>query len=184
MPILRLNRKRLRHHVRQGGVIAYPTESCFGLGCDPRNRRALGRVLQLKRRVAHKGLIVIAAQATQFGRLLAPEALAGAREWTARWPAALTLLLPRGPASTFRLAGRHGKLAVRVPDHATARLLCHVAGMPLVSTSANRAGCPSLRTARACRRQFGRRVLVVDGRIGRRRKPSTIIDPEQGHCLR
>lgn len=181
---MRFNRRRVRHWLRSGGVIAYPTESCFGLGCDPRNWRAIGRILHIKRRPAHKGLIVIADQPQRFGTLLHPAALPATTEWTAQWPAPLTLLLARGRGCLNRLAGRHNKLAVRVPDHAGARALCHAAGMPLVSTSANRAGCPSLRTARACARQFGRRVLVIHGRTGKRRSPSTIIDPAVGRRLR
>lgn len=181
---MRYDRRRLRHWLNNGGVIAYPTESCFGLGCDPRNWRAIGRILHLKRRVAHKGLIVIGDHAQRFGNLLQPGAVASASEWTGQWPAPLTVLLPRGRGCLARLSGRHPKLAVRVPAHAGARELCRAAGMSLVSTSANRAGCPSIRTARECRRQFGTRVMVINGRIGKRRKPSTIIDPAGGRQLR
>ena len=181
---MRVDRKRLRGWLKGGGLVAYATESCFGLGCHPRNWRALGRLLRLKRRAAHKGLIVIADQARRFGPLLQRGAVEQVPQWTAQWPAPLTLLLPKGPACLARLSGRHAKLAVRVPDHAGARELCRLAGGPLVSTSANRAGRPSIRQARECRRQFGSRVWVLDGRIGKRRQPSTIIDPEQGQRLR
>lgn len=181
---MRYARRRLRSWLGCGGLIAYATESCFGLGCDPRNRAALTRLLQLKRRPAHKGLLVIGDRLQRFGRLLQRDALANAAEWTAQWPAPLSLLLPKGPACLPRLSGRHAKLGVRIPDHANARRLCQVAGMPLVSTSANRSGRPSIRTARECRRQFGRQVWVLPGRIGKRRQPSIIIDPEKGQRLR
>lgn len=182
--LMRVDGKRLRSWLRGGGLIAYATESCFGLGCHPRNWRALGRLLHLKRRPAHKGLIVIGDHPQRFGTLLQRGALQAVPQWIAQWPAPLTLLLPAGAACLPRLRGRHAKLAVRVPDHTVARELCRLAGSALVSTSANRAGRPSIRTARECRRQFGSRVWVVDGRIGKRRQPSTIIDPEQGWRLR
>ena len=176
--------RRLRHWLIAGGLIAYPTESCYGLGCHPHHAAALLRLLRLKRRPAHKGLIVIADHAQRFGRLLALGAIHSAQTWVEQWPAALTVLLPKGPASLYRLKGKHPKLAVRVPDHAGARRVCQQAGMALVSTSANQAGKKSIKTARECQRQFGRHVWVLPGRIGKRRAPSTIIDPDNGQRLR
>ncbi len=177
-------RQQLRHWLHCGGLIAYPTESCYGLGCLPRNQRALLRLLRLKRRPAHKGLIVIGDNQERFGRLLAKGEIERAQTWAQQWPAPLTLLLNKGPATTYRLSGKHPKLAVRVPAHAQARQLCTIAGSPLVSTSANLAGKKSIKTARECKRQFGSRVWVLPGRIGKRRAPSTIIDPDNGQRLR
>ena len=82
------------------------------------------------------------------------------------------------------LRGRHAQLAVRITAHGEAAALCRALGTALVSTSANRAGQRSLKTARACRQAFGERVLTLPGRIGKRRKPSTIIDFASGRVLR
>jgi L-threonylcarbamoyladenylate synthase len=170
----------LRRYLATGGVIAYPTESCYGLGCDPRSARAVARILRLKGRPKNKGLILIGSAPAQFARYLAEPPGA----WPEYWPGPYTLLLKAARHCPRWLTGRHDKLAVRVTAHPAAAGLCHALGMALVSTSANRSGKVMLKTAAACRRAFGHRVLVLEGRIGKRRRPSTIIDPATGHWLR
>lgn len=170
----------IRRHLAAGGVIAYPTESCYGLGCDPRNPRAVARILRLKGRPRSKGLILIGSAPAQFARYLAEAPAA----WPQYWPGPYTLLLPAGPRCPKWLTGRHRKLAVRVTAHPEAARLCRGLGMALVSTSANRSGQVMLRTAAACRREFGAAVRVLDGRIGQRRRPSTIVDPASGGVVR
>lgn len=174
----------LRAWIRAGGVIAYATESCFGLGCDPRNPRAVARLLQLKGRPRAKGLILIAADVGQLRPYLAPLApglRARLGEW---WPGPVTLLLAASRRCPRWLTGRHDKLAARVTAHPGAAGLCARLGMALVSTSANRSGQRPLKTAAACRRAFGARVRTLDGRIGRRKRPSTILDPLDDRILR
>jgi L-threonylcarbamoyladenylate synthase len=176
--------RALRAYLARGGVIAYPTESCYGLGCDPRNARAVARILRLKGRPRSKGLILIASGFAQLAPYLAPvgpELSSRFGEW---WPGPYTLLLPAAADCPHWLTGRHAKLAVRVTAHGEAARLCRALDMALVSTSANLAGKVMLKTARDCRRAFGRQVLVLDGRIGKRRRPSTIIDPASGGILR
>ena len=176
--------------VRAGGVVAYPTESCFGLGCDPRNSAALRRILHMKRRAPDKGLILIA---DCYERLLpflqAGDLNSDGEKLPARiaetWPGPNTWLLPAGARASHRLRGAHSKLAVRVTAHRDAAQLCKLARMPLVSTSANRAGRRALRDAGAVRREFGGEVdYIVDGRIGGASAPSTIRDGESGRVLR
>jgi L-threonylcarbamoyladenylate synthase len=176
--------RQARARLRQGGVIAYPTESCFGLGCDPRNVRALERVLAIKARPNHKGLIVIAADIEQLRGLICPLTEEQLAELARYWPGHYTFLLPASRRVAPALRGHHDKIAVRVTAHGPAADLCRALGTALVSTSANRAGQKSLRTTRECQRAFGSRVLVLPGRIGKRRKPSTIIDLASGRVLR
>lgn len=176
--------RRIRAHLRGGGVVAYATESCFGLGCDPRNARAVARILALKGRPRHKGLILIGADPAQFRRFLAPLPETLRQRLADWWPGPNTLLLPKSRRCPPWLSGRFAKLAVRVTAHAEAARLCRFLGMALVSTSANLAGRQSLKTADQCRRQFGRQVWVLDGRIGPRKRPSTILDPLGGGVLR
>jgi L-threonylcarbamoyladenylate synthase len=176
--------RRLRAWLRAGGVIAYPTESCYGLGCDPRNARAVARLLRLKGRPRSKGLILVASDFAQLCPYLAPLA-AGLRERLGQWwPGPTTLLLATDHRCPRWLTGGHDKLAVRVTAHPDAARLCAALGMALVSTSANRSGQRPLKTAAACRRAFGGRVLVLPGRIGRRKRPSTILDPLDDRILR
>lgn len=176
--------QQARARLQQGGVIAYPTESCFGLGCDPLNVHALERVLAIKARPNHKGLIVIAASIEQLHGLIRPLSDAERAELARYWPGPYTFLLPAARGVPPVLRGHHDKIAVRVTAHGPAAGLCRALGTALVSTSANRAGQKSLRTTRECQRAFGARVLVLPGRIGKRRKPSTIIDLATGHVLR
>lgn len=176
--------RRAKAVLRQGGVLAYSTESCFGLGCNPFNVRAIRRVLALKARPNHKGLIVIAASLEQVRPLIRPLSAAEEAELGRYWPGPYTLLLPASRRVSPLLRGRHDKIAVRVTAHGEAAALCRALGTALVSTSANRAGQTSLKTARACRRVFGAAVLTLPGRIGGSRRPSTIIDFETGRVLR
>ncbi len=175
--------------IRSGGVVAYPTESCFGLGCDPRNATAVRRILRIKRRPWAKGLIVIA---DRYNRLLPYVNLSGARrreQILGSWPGRHTWLLPAAtglPHSTVRrLCGAHTTLAVRVTAHRDAAQLCQLARTAIVSTSANRAGRRMLRSADAVLREFGDEVdFIVDGRIGNARAPSIIRHFETGEVVR
>ncbi|WP_186009416.1 L-threonylcarbamoyladenylate synthase [Chromobacterium vaccinii] len=176
--------QRTRKQLRDGGVIAYSTESCYGLGCRPLDTRAIRRVLAIKARPNHKGLIVIAADFEQIRHLVKPLSAAQRAELARYWPGPYTFLLPASRRVPPALRGRHHKIAVRVTAHCEAAALCRRLGTALVSTSANRAGQKSLKTARACRMAFKDKVLTLPGRIGKRRKPSTIIDLESGRVLR
>ncbi|WP_461553535.1 L-threonylcarbamoyladenylate synthase [Sulfuriferula sp.] len=173
----------LRHWLKSGGVIAYPTESCYGLGCDPMNPHAVRRILQIKGRPKSKGLILIASHVEQLGYFVDEHALKRAALST-YWPGPVTLLLPAAKRCPPWLTGRHAKLAVRVTAHPGAALMCERLGMALVSTSANRAGGKSLKNARGCYRLFGNQVRVITGKIGTARRPSTIMDFVSGNILR
>lgn len=175
---------RLRAWLQAGGVIAYPTESCYGLGCDPRNARAVARILRLKGRPRGKGLILIAVRFEQLAPFLAPVPPALQARFPEWWPGPTTLLLPKGRRCPRWLTGKHEKMAVRVTAHPEAARLCHFLGMPLVSTSANLSGQRVLKTAIQCRRRFGAKILAIGGRVGRRKRPSTILDPYHGGVVR
>lgn len=174
----------IRAHLARGGVIAYPTESCYGLGCDPRNYRAVRKLLRIKGRPAAKGLILIASEFSQLAPYLAPLSGPALASLADVWPGPTTLLLPAARRTPRWLTGGHDTLAVRVTGHREAARLCHALDMALVSTSANRSGRRPLKTAAACRRAFGRRVLVVPGRVGKRKRPSRIIDWRTGTIVR
>jgi L-threonylcarbamoyladenylate synthase len=176
--------QRLRAYLKRGGVIAYATESCYGLGCDPANRRAVQRILKLKRRPQSKGLILIGANPDHFHRYLDPLPASLAARLDAWWPGPITLLLSAAQHCPRWLRGAHSKLAVRVTAHQETARLCRHLGMALVSTSANHAGKHALKTAAACRRTFGPDVWALPGHIGQRKRPSRIIDPMSGDVLR
>jgi L-threonylcarbamoyladenylate synthase len=167
--------------LRRGGVIAYATESCFGLGCDPRNRRAALRLIRLKQRAANKGLILIAADPQQ----LAPYVAHFPRKALATWPGPHTWLLQPTAAVPPWVRGRHPRIAVRVTRHAQAAALCHAAAMALVSTSANRAGERPARSYTEVLRRFGAALdYVLPGRIGDLKAPTPITDAITGQVVR
>jgi L-threonylcarbamoyladenylate synthase len=174
----------LRRYLHGGGLIAYATESCFGLGCDPRNARAVQRLLRIKGRPQRKGLILIAADLAQLRPYLAPLPAATRALLDDYWPGPITLLLPAHPRCPHWLTGAHAKIAVRITAHPDARRACQAAGMALVSTSANRSGQVSLRTAARCRAVFGDAVRTLPGRVGPRKRPSTLIDLATQRVLR
>lgn len=176
--------RRIAAHLRRGGLIAYPTESCYGLGCDPRNRDAVLRLLRLKRRPQRKGLILIASDFRQLSRYLkplAPEEQIRLQNDSAQ---AVTWLMPVKPSCPRWLRGAHDTLAVRLTAHPYARSLCRSVNSALVSTSANFSGQRPAKTYTECRRLFGNKVLVLPGRVGKRRKPSTIRAWADGRIVR
>lgn len=174
----------LRHYLHHGGVIAYPTESCFGLGCDPSSRLGLQRLLKIKGRPQHKGLILIASELAQLKPYIAAINKSQRAKLSSTWPGPHTWLVPASTRCPRALTGRHPTIAVRVTAYKPASKLCKVAGMALVSTSANRSGCQPAKTTRDCYRLFGSGVRIIAGRIGKRRKPSTIQDLASGRILR
>jgi L-threonylcarbamoyladenylate synthase len=176
--------RRVAAHLKRGGVIAYPTESCYGLGCDPRNRKAVKRVLSLKHRPQRKGLILIASGYKQVSRYLKPMSTEEQARLVRDGAQAVTYLMPVRPNCPRWLRGAHDTLAVRMTAHPVAKGLCRALDMALVSTSANIGGQRPARTHADCARRFGGRVLVLPGRVGRRRRPSTIMSWSDGKIIR
>ncbi len=174
----------LRAHLRRGGLIAYPTESCYGLGCDPRNVRALNRLVALKGRSAAKGMLLIADTFKHLAPFVGTLKAADRARMAKTWPGPVTWVVPASSACPPLLTGGRPTIAVRVTAHAGAARLCRRLGMALVSTSANKSGQPPATSAAECRRIFGAQVRVIEGRIGPRRRPSTLIDLATGTVLR
>jgi len=171
--------------VRSGGVIAYPTEAVFGLGCDPLNMEAVERVIAVKGRSAAKGLILIAADVEQLEPFIQPLPAERREEILASWPGPVTWVLPARPDIPETLTGGRPTLAVRVTAHPLAAALCRACTTPLVSTSANLSGEPPATTADEVRERLGDLVdLVVPGACGPQTRPSTIRDGLSGTVLR
>ncbi len=176
--------RRIAAHLRRGGLIAYPTESCYGLGCDPDNRTAVQRLLKLKQRPQRKGLILIAASYRQVARYLQPLTSNQQQQLQEAGTQVTTYLMPAHHSAPRWLRGTHDTLAVRLTAHRQAAQLCRGVNSALVSTSANRSGQRPARTYAQCRRLFGRKVWVLPGRVGKRRKPSTIRAWADGQIIR
>ena len=117
---MRLSISKLVKHLKRGGLIAYPTEYCYGLGCDPRNRRAVQRILKLKQRPQHKGLILIAGKYTQLAPYLRPLTQEQQDILRRDGAQAVTYLMPVKSSCPRWLRGAHDTLAVRLTAHLAA----------------------------------------------------------------
>lgn len=165
-----------------GGVIAYPTEGVFGIGCMPDDDNAVVRVLALKRRDASKGLILIASSRQQLDDWIDPDAGAIPDPDPAR---PTTWIAPAAAGVSPLLRGRHSGIAVRLTTNRTAAALCDAVDSPIVSTSANLAGQPVARNRYVLRRRFGTRVdCIVPGDCGPASGASEIRDLATGRVLR
>ncbi|MGJ4802715.1 Sua5/YciO/YrdC/YwlC family protein [Luteimonas sp. SDU82] len=134
--------------VRRGGVIAYPTEGVWGLGCDPFDEAAVMRLLALKQREVEKGLILVAAEPAQLDGLVdwSRLALPTRRDVLASWPGPHTWVMPVAARVPRWITGAHDGVAVRVSAHPVVVALCNAYDGALVSTSANVATHPAPRT--------------------------------------
>lgn len=182
------------------GIIAYPTEAVFGLGCDPRSETALTRILDVKGRESHKGFILIAASQEQLSPFIEAVPAQWQAQLDAEWPGPVTFVMPARPASSLQsatassaaskaafalLTGGRDTLAVRVSNHPLVVELCTQIGHALVSTSANRSGSPALRSSDEVRQAFGTDIdVVLDGNVGTLDAPTRIIDIRTGQQLR
>lgn len=174
-----------RRVLRDGGIIAYPTEGVWGLGCDPWNEGAVERLIALKGRSRAQGIILVAADCEQVEPLVEWPAGERGQELRAGWPGFITWVMRARPQVPAIVTGGRDTLAVRVSPHPLVQALCRSFGGPLVSTSANPHGLAPARTALAVRRYFPSGLdLVVHGRLGGEPGPSPIRDADSGAWLR
>jgi len=168
--------------IREGGVVAYPTEGVFGLGCLPDDEDAVLRILDIKKRSPSPGLVLIAADSRQLDPFIRMP-LGGVPVSDLERP--VTWIVAAGRDVPPWIRGRRPGVAVRVTAHPVARALCDAAGSALVSTSANVSGRKPSRNAYVLRREFGHLVdCIVPGPCGPARGPSEIRDLASGRVLR
>ncbi|MFT7525131.1 MAG: L-threonylcarbamoyladenylate synthase [Arenicella sp.] len=171
--------------LKSGGVIAYPTESCFGLGCDPMNRQAVARILAIKKRAVTQGVILIASDVDQVNAYTDLASAPLLESILASWPGPNTWLLAKRGAVPDWLSGEHTTIAMRVTAHQTSRQLCKSYAAAIVSTSANRHGRPALTDIDSLRSEMGSELdYILDASIGSDPAPSLIRDATTGQQLR
>jgi len=177
--------------IQQGGVIAYPTEAIFGLGCDPDNNVAIKKLLKLKQRSADKGLILLASDYTQllpyiddklFKKTLGNEKY---NSVLSQWPSAITQLLPAKKNISPLLTGVFDTIAVRVTDHPDVVALCQKMNKAIISTSANVSKQEPARTWQQVEQQFKKSVdFIIKSNTQGLTKPSLIINPLTEEIIR
>jgi len=163
--------------LKQGGVVAFPTDTVYGLGACARIVQAVGRIYQIKGRPRNMALPLLLARVSQIGEVAHPVpevAWALARSFL---PGALTLVLHKSSSVPDIIAAGGETVAVRVPNHPVPVMLIEGVGAPIVGTSANLSGKPSALTADEVYSQFGGKIdLVIDGGRCPGGKESTIVD--------
>lgn len=171
--------------LHSGGVIAYPTEAVFGLGCDPHQEMALARIIEIKGRDTHKGFILIAASQDQLTPFLAPVQAAWQTQFDNAWPGPVTFVVPARHGTSQLLSGSRDTLAVRVSSHPLVQRLCREFGGAIVSTSANRSGQEPCRDTASTVKIFGSQLdAIVGGNVGLLTSPTRIIDVRSGALIR
>ncbi len=185
IPMSSIHIRQAVRALRAGGVIAYPTEGVWGLGCDPFDPDAVAKVLALKQRDVDKGLILVAASVDQFDPFLRTATLEQRRSLEATWPGPQTWVVPHGDALPDWVTGYKSTAALRVSAHPLVAALCRAFGGPLVSTSANPSGRDPAHTAQRVRHYFEDRLdYILPGHLGGQRGPTPIRDLVSGESLR
>ena len=173
--------------LKQGSVIFYPTEAVFGLGCDPDNEQAVMDLLAIKQRSVEKGLILIADNYNQLLPYIDDSKIPMDKrpEIFSSWPGAFTWILPASDKAPKWITGKFDSIAVRVTNDADVKAVCSEFGKPLVSTSANLAGCDPVKGIEEAKQVFNdRNLFYVQGELGRANKPSQIKDAMTGAVIR
>ena len=174
--------------LQQGGVIAYPTEAVYGLGCDPGNLSAVKKILKLKNREKEKGLILVAAKFQQLKPYLIPLEKHIEEKLIASWCEScgpITWIVPAKREVSDYLKGKYDSLAIRVSNHPLVKELCEKYNGAIVSTSANISKQEAARTSEQVKEIFSDKIdLVLEGKTNIHAQPSEIRDALTDQVIR
>lgn len=182
-PVIELKRKLSQDDltlcervIQSGGVIAFPTDTVYGLGCNAFDPHAIEKIYKLKGRSYTKPLPILLPDPGSLS-LVASDIAAGVDTLISHyWPGALTLVFKTGPLALHAARGK-STIAVRVPDHALVQQLLHAVGVPLATTSANKSNHPALASGAMVKKQFlGKVDLIIDGGDCPVGQASTVLD--------
>lgn len=163
--------------IRNGGLVALPTDTLYGLAVDPFRADAVRRLFAAKGRASQSALPLIAADLDQISAHLGALSVTGVRLAARFWPGPLTLLLRASPALAAEVSAGTGTVGVRVPAHDIARAICRAAGRPVTATSANVSGQPATADPNEVERMLGDALdLLIDAGSTRGGAASTIVD--------
>ncbi|AAZ26138.1 MULTISPECIES: L-threonylcarbamoyladenylate synthase [Colwellia] len=182
-----MSEKNVVEAFKNGGIIAYPTEAVFGLGCDPDNKEALKRLLKLKQRSPEKGLILLAGSYSQLLPYIDDSKIPQDKRLTllSRWPDGITQLVPKNNNISSLLSGSFDTIAVRITSQPDVVALCQQTNKPIVSTSANLSGQEPAKTWQSLDLVLSKQVdFILKGVTLGRTSPSKIIDALTGKIIR
>ena len=174
---------RLKRFIANGGVVAYPTESCFGLGCDPQSFRGIKKLNILKKRPSNKNLILITSDLKQIKGIVKQFNKKQIQMLYTKWPGPQTWLIRANPKCPSWLKS-NDKVAVRIPDFNICQDLLFSIRMAITSTSANKTKQRPIKNYREACRRYRKGVHIGKGRIGKNKKPSQIQDFETKAIIR
>ncbi|MEK9932052.1 MAG: L-threonylcarbamoyladenylate synthase [Methylophilaceae bacterium] len=175
---------RLKRFLIRGGVIIYPTESCFGIGCDPKNIHAINKIMVLKKRNIKKNFLLISSSLKQLDSYINNLTQTQIDKLFKKWPGPHTWVINAKENCKPWLTNHSNQIAIRIPSFLSCFNLCKNTGMALISTSANLSGKKTLKNYREVCRFSNRHVRLIKGQIGKQKKPSTIQDFATGKILR
>lgn len=171
--------------LRLGKLIAYPTESVYGFGCDPFNYDAITALLQLKNRPFHKGFILVAANWEQVDNLVKTISPTLLSQIQSTWPGPVTWVLPASNEVPDWIRGNNTNVAIRISDHPVIQQLCSAFCGPIISTSANISGEVPATDYSTTKMNYGEQLaVIVPGKTGALSKPTCIRDAITGDVLR
>ncbi|WWO99790.1 MAG: Sua5/YciO/YrdC/YwlC family protein [Candidatus Dasytiphilus stammeri] len=165
-------------------IIAYPTESVFGFGCNPESKPAVMHLLSLKKRSIEKGFILVAADYEQIKPYIHDNQLSNKQREIICSPSSITWLLPKNINTPYWLTGNFSTLAVRISQYYSIQQLCKAFNKPLISTSANITGSIPCRTVKEIRAQFGNSLIIYPGHLGSLKSHTEIRDLLSGKVIR
>tara|TARA_R110002012_G_scaffold56045_1_gene143266 strand:- start:3785 stop:4330 length:546 start_codon:yes stop_codon:yes gene_type:complete len=171
----------------QGGILAYPTEAVFGLGCDPDNEQAIEKLLSIKARSVDKGLILLAGNYSQLLPYIDDSKIPQDKRFAvlSRWPDGITQLVAKNVNTSALLTGRFDTIAVRVTSQPDVVALCKATNKPIVSTSANLSGQAPAKTWQDIPNTLAEKIdYIIKGKTLGFKQPSTIIDALSGDVIR
>ena len=171
--------------LNQGGVIAYPTEAVFGLGCLAGNTQAIEKLLHLKQRPIDKGLILLASEYSQFEAYIKPLPDNILNKIQSSWPGPVTWIVPAADQTSPLIRGQYHSVAIRISAHPIVRELCQKTQSALISTSANISDHSMTYNASQVRAQFKDKLdYILEGALGESTKPSIIKDALSDQIIR
>ncbi len=169
--------ERAVEYLRQGQVIAYPTETIYGLGADVQNRKAVKRIYDLKSRDYGLPISILVADLAMLREVVAnvpDRTLPLMRRF---WPGALTILFPASDLIPKGLVTNTGRVGIRISSHPVAAALVEQFGRPITTTSANLSGFPPSLSVRHVQKYFGSKIsCILDGGECEPSRGSTVVD--------
>ena len=171
-------------YLKSGGIIAYPTEAVYGIGCDPYNKDSVKRITQIKKRESYKSYILVASELNQLADLININSLS--EEVLDSWPGHNTWLIkPKKNIPSWLIDNENGLIAIRVSSHPEIVELCQFFKNPIISTSANISGNKVFKNHHDVERVLGSYLdYLVLGNVGEYSEPSIIRDMKTGKVIR